>query len=236
MAYTVLQLITNAFYKSQIVSREFGTVSGPQSQVGLDCINKILSDKSYDSGTISYYQPYNFTGVVGQEEYFVPNLIDVDTLVFFINSVRYHVSEVSRRLYFGSPRAENINSLPYSYHLEKQLGGANIFLYFKPQQNYPFTLWGKFGLTSVTYNNDLTTVYDLFYIDFLEFQLSQRLCIEYAFDVPAGVQLKLDEMYQLLQKNIAPLDLSAQKISTLNHDQSGDQYLDANIAHGWRPY
>lgn len=155
MAYTVTNLITDAFYISGIVSREFETVSGPQGQVGLALLNNILTDKAIEKDMIPYYTKYTFNAVAGQETYFIPNLEELDTLVFYLNTVRYQMREVERIKYRGSPRANNISSLPFNWNLERCLGGANISLYFFPNLAYPMEAWGLFRLGSVALNTDL---------------------------------------------------------------------------------
>lgn len=155
MAYTVTNLITDAFYISGIVSREFETVSGPQGQVGLALLNNILADKAIEKDMIPYYTKYTFNAIPGQESYFIPNLEELDTLVFYLNTVRYQMREVDRIKYRGSPRANNISSLPFNWNLERCLGGANISLYFFPNLAYPMEAWGLFRLGSVVLNTDL---------------------------------------------------------------------------------
>lgn len=235
MAYTVNALITGAYYKSGIVSREFGTVSGSQMSAGLSELNKALSTKTVQKWLIPYYTNYTFPAVVDQEQYSVPGLIEVSTLTFTLNSIRYPVIPRQRQDYFGSARANNVSTLPYTFHMERNLGGANIFLYFKPNQAYPFELWGKFRLASVAYNQDLELTHDLFYIDFLETALAKRLCNEFNFTVPSGVEESLKEFYQQFKDQISPLDMTCTKSSTLGDRSGVDIYVEANIAQGWRP-
>ena len=336
MTYTVTNLITDAYYASGIVSREFETVTGQQGYVGLQVLNDILSDKTIDKGMIPYYSKYEFFAVAGQEMYFIPNLEELETLTFFINNVRYQMREVDRIKYFGSPRANNINSLPFNWHLERCIGGANIYLYFFPQTDYPIEAWGQFRLSSVSLNQDLgnpnttanlgvatisgagtltagqfvvnsidlagtyanlaafaayintgvvpsvtatiqglglilnnvasapitistlgtqstvngitfasfsttngpmTQVYpnngfDRFYINYLKFAVAERLCTEYNFIVPPGVQKQLQQYEAWIQKRSGPLDLTTQKLSTLRSDLSQD-YGQVNLGKGW---
>ena len=156
MTYSVISLITGAYYASGIVSREFQTVSGAQMGAGLQILNDIITDKTIEKDMIPYFTKYEFFAVAGQEEYFIPNLESVETLVFFINNVRYQMRPLNRKVYFGSSRAENINSLPFNWHIERSLGGAKLFMYFKPQTNYPIQLWGTFRLTEVSINQNLS--------------------------------------------------------------------------------
>ena len=149
MTYTVSQLIANAYDISGIVSREFETVSGSQELIALQFLNERIADKTIQDGSIPYISQYNFTGVAGQERYYIRDLVEISTLTFFINSVRFSMVPVNRDMYFGSSRANNIQSLPYNFHMERELGGASIYMYFRPNTNYLFELWGSFRLSSV---------------------------------------------------------------------------------------
>jgi hypothetical protein len=157
MTYTVTQLITRAYSAAGIVSQGFETLSGEQLQIGLDILNDIIADKTIEKDMIPYFTKYEFFGVAGQEAYYIPNLEQLETLTFFINNVRYQMRNIDRKVYFGTSRANNINSLPYNWHLERCFGGANIYLYFFPQTNYPIEAWGTFRLTSVALNQDLNS-------------------------------------------------------------------------------
>jgi len=155
MAYTVANLIADAYYISGIVSREFETVSGPQGSLGLQVLNEIISDKTIEIGMIPYYNKYNFSTISGVETYFIPNLESAETLVFFLNGVRYQMIEVNRTAFEGSSRA-NISSLPLNWNQERCLNGTNLRLYFYPNSIYPMEVWGLFRLASVTMFQDLS--------------------------------------------------------------------------------
>lgn len=155
MAYTVANLIADAYYISGIVSREFETVSGPQSALGLQILNDIISDKTIEMDMIPYYNKYNFNTISGVETYFVPNLESAETLVFFLNGVRYQMTEIDRVQFQGSSRA-NISSLPLNWNQERCLNGTNIRLYFYPNETYPMEVWGLFRLSLVTLFQDLS--------------------------------------------------------------------------------
>lgn len=156
MTYPVTKLIGKAFYAASIVSRQFQTVDGEQEAVGLELLNEILSDSTIEKELIPHFQvQYPFNAVSGQEKYFIPNLVDASTIVFFINSVRFEVSPVPRDQYFGTSRAENVSSLPFIWHFERTVGGAYIYLYFLPNQSYSMQLNGKFALSEVSIGQDL---------------------------------------------------------------------------------
>lgn len=232
MAYTVTKLINDAYYASGIVSREFETVSGSQLQDGLDFLNDVLTDKAIEKDMIPYYQKYVFNAVAGQETYFIPGLESLDTLVFFIDSVRYQMREVDRIQYFGSSRAENVTSLPFNWHLERTLGGANLYMYFKPNSNYPMEAWGLFRLLEVALNQDLSLTLDRFYINYLKFALAQRLGTEFNFITPPGVNEQLTKYEMMIQARSAPMDLTMQKLSTLTNGSTLN-YGQVNLGFGW---
>lgn len=232
MAYTVTKLITNAYYLSGIVSRQFQTVSGGQLADGLDLLNDLLAEKTTDKGMIPYYSSVTQNTVAGQEVYNIPDLISVSSVTFTLNDVRYAMNQVGRDAYFGGARANNVQSLPYNFHVERTLGGANLYVYYLPDQVYPLEIWGLFRLASVALNQDLELTTERFYISYLRFALAKRLCIEFTYDVPPELEKQLNELELQIDKISAPLDLSLQKKSTLGGRSSSPNYAIANFG-GW---
>ncbi len=158
MPYTVTNLIADAFYDSGVVARQFEELQGYQLNDGLLWLNQILGDKAVDNGDIPYITvQYPLTLVAGQEEYFVPGLVDIQAIVFYIGNVRYQMDYVDRNRYFGQPRANGINSLPISYTYERQFGGTRIWMYFPPQEAYVVNVTGNFFLNNVSLNQDLSS-------------------------------------------------------------------------------
>jgi hypothetical protein len=156
MAYPAVQLISEAFYVSGIVSRGFQTVAGDQVTTGLLVLNEILTDTVVDIGKIPYFTDnYSFHAVAGQEKYFIPGMTQMETLTFYIDSVRFQMQKDQRDYYFGRGRAENTSALPFEWHTELALGGMNLFLYFFPDQNFPMVATGLFSLNTVSLYQDL---------------------------------------------------------------------------------
>ena len=137
MAYTTNQLIANAFYASGVVSREFETVSGQQIGDGLSWLNEIIDEKVVDDGMIPYETTYDFNAVPGQEKYTIPNLIQIDTLVFFLNSVRFSMAYTKRNAYFGSNRVENIKTLPNQWYFESTVWRRQSIYLFRARPSLP---------------------------------------------------------------------------------------------------
>ena len=274
MVYTVTQLVTDAFHTSGIVGEEFETVSGEQQNKGFRLLNSLLAKKTADKSGIPYFIEYNSYFVIGQEQYVIPGLISVDTLTFFIdnppavpppvpppyattpvpsitgagNQVRYAMRQVDRKIYWATPRANQIMSLPYQYTVERQfggstntqpgvlpnpLGGASIYVYFLPVQAYQFQLWGLFSLNSVTMGQDLSLTLDQFYIDFLMYELAERLCADYDYSMPEGAAHQLEEYQMIIDKREQRLDLNHQSISALSQTTDGVNYAWANLSTGW---
>jgi hypothetical protein len=347
--YTVLKLITNAFYLSGIVAREFQTVTGAQAQDGLDILNDILDDTAVENDMIPYYTQYFINLSPGVYSYFIPNLIKADTLVFFINGIRFSTTEMQRRQFFGVARADNVQSLPFSWHTERVANGAMLYLYFLPDQGYPVEIWGQFKLNQVQINQDLeasqaiaalgnvlytppgtiqpgdftinglsfagtfTSANDLvnnpmtginhfnnitdvtatlsnnfliltspksinitsagsgnsnitfsnfstiggnvpinpqqntsgynsqtfslvqmerWYVNYLKYYCAKRFCIEWNYDVPQNVTSELSRLQMMISKRSQQLDMTAQKISTLQKDTTLN-FGFINLSHGW---
>jgi hypothetical protein len=340
MAYNATQLIASSYYAAGVVSREFETVSGTQKADGLQWLNEILAEKRIDDGMIPYLTTYTFNAESGVEKYFIPNLIKVDTLTFFINSVRYSLRSDKKMNYFGSSRIETISSLPYKWHFERQTGGGNLYIYFKPDRNYPMEVHGVFDLNSVTEFQDLMAIeskadlgvstvagtgelapgqlvvndvdlagtyatindlvnyintgvvpgvtaslsvnnfilksetqppvpiyvrtagadaptnyitfanfstigsplykiynpsgFDQFYTTYLKYALADRICAEYNYTTPVNVSRQLDKYRAWINKKSNKLDLSMQKVSTLNKRRYG-WWGYANLGRGFVP-
>ena len=232
MAYTTNQLISGAYYAAGIVSREFETVSGGQVGDGLLWLNDLIAEKSVDEGMIPYETTYNADFVIGQEIYYIPNLIQVDTLVFFLDNVRYAMKYMKRNAYFGSNRVNNINTLPFEWYFERQLGGGNLYIYFTPDQNYPMELHGIFLQPPVALGQDLTLTWDEFYITYLRYALADRICSEFAYVTPENVVRQLGKYEAWINKNSRVLDLRIEKTSTLQ--QRGSlAWGFVNLGKGW---
>ena len=234
MAYTALELITRAYYLSQVVSRELQVPSGTQITDGLYLLNAIVDFKNSDLREIPYYQEYIFNAVQGQEKYDIPGLLTVDSLTFNIGPVRYAMNEETRTSYFANYRIDNVQSLPFQYRVERTLDGADIYIYFVPADAYVMKLWGKFQLTEVSLNTDLLQFYDPFYVEFLRHELCVWIANEYGATVPDGVM----KNYEILQKKImdvSPADMSIRNLNYFGNSPGLDWQI-INLSGGYLPY
>ncbi len=227
-------LITSSFYKSGLVGKTFESVTGEQHTTGLQLLNDLLAEQAITGTSIPYFKEYSLNAVAGQEKYFVPNLIEVETFTFNIGPIRYSMKKTNRKRYFGTSRSDNIESLPGRWHTERTLDGSDLFIYFLPSTDYPMKIWGKFGLDEITDEcADLLLVYDRFYLNYLKFALVPYLCGEYGQSVPLEVERTLRRLEKKLEY-VSPLDLTMNKESTLSR-RGRINYGDVNLGRGWRP-
>jgi hypothetical protein len=228
------ELIINSFYTAGIASRTFETVTGEQITQGLRLLNDLLAEQAITGSLIPYYQEYSLTAVVGQEKYFIPDLIEVETFTFNIGPVRYSMENTQRKRYFGTGRSDNIESLPHRWHVERTLNGSDLYIYFLPSQAYPMKIWGKFGFDEITdLCTDLSLVYDRFYRNYLQYALAEYLCSEYNKSLKPNAEKILRRLEKKLEW-VSPMDLSMNKRSTLTR-RNRINYGDVNLGQGWRP-
>lgn len=233
MAYTARTLITRSYYLSQIVSRGLQTVSGEQIIDGLDLLNALLAVKSMDTRLIPYWSRSSFVTVAGTESYFVSNLVAIETLTFNLQDVRFGMNQQGRIQYFGQSRINNLQSLPFTYHTEREKGGTRIYLYFVPDSVYTVELTGKFGLTDVTLDTDLLLVYDAYYIEYLRYALGEYICSDYAVNFPAQAEAKFQQIQKKLM-DVDPPDLSIQTIDYFG-DNTSINWAIVNLSKGYLP-
>jgi hypothetical protein len=233
MADTVNNLISNAYYLSGVVSREFETVSGSQIYDGLNWLNDIIGEKVVDEGMIPYETKITLNSVIGQEDYFIPDLIQINVLTFFKDTVRYSMKHQSRSQYFGSARVESINSLPFNWYAEREYGGARLYLYFHPDEAYPLEINGIFRLSEVALGDDLALTLDRFYRTYLRYALADRICTEFSYNTPDNLRRHLSRYESLINKKSRKLDMSVEKQSTLQKGTGGINWAYANLGRGW---
>ena len=226
----VAELISNSYYLSRIVGRDFETVSASQSKDGLSILNDILSEKNISSAAISYNETQNFNAIQGQEKYFIANLVSVETLTFQDSNVRYRMNEVSRDRYFGLARVNDIQSLPQQFFVERTLGGANIYMYYLPDKEYEFELTGKLALQEVALFDDLSLSYDRFYLSYIKYNLAERLCDFNGNTVPIGVQKRLADLNREID-NFSGIDLSVNVVNPFGSTSMDPVQI--QLSRGW---
>ncbi len=233
MAYLARQLITDALYLSSKVSRDFETVTGSDINDGLRRLNALLKKKSLEVSKIPYYAYYTITPVVGQEKYHIPGLLLLESATFNIGALRLSMDSMGRVDYFGSTRIDDIQSLPFTCRLERVVGGADFYIYFKPEAVYPIKITCKFAFSTVTYDTDLSLVMDEYYIDYLTYELASYMAQWYRINLDPGVASTLAE-YQKNIRSLSPPDLSIQTYTAFS-GTTGYNWGDVDFGRGWRP-
>jgi hypothetical protein len=233
MSYPAIQLINRAWNLSGIVGRNVQNSQGNQGSDGLYLLNELLEFKAIDIDLIPYFKHYSLTLNTGQEMYFIPNLVFMESMTFNIGPVRYSMQKALRQEFWGDSRVLNIESLPFQYHFERVDGGANVYVYYVPNQEFSSNITGKFGLTNVTLQTDLELTYDGAYISYLRYELANFMCNEYGVSFPERHMRTLLSMKSMLS-NQSPPDLSMKKRSTLTNGY-GINYGIVNICNGWVP-
>lgn len=230
-AYPAAQLISRAFNLSGIVAREFEGTTGSEGSDGLFLLNELLEYKAVRTDLIPYYGQIQFNLTQGQELYYIPNLLSIETFTFNIGSVRFPTFTAGRKQYFGDGRVDDIQSLPFEYHVERTWGGVNFYVYYLPDQPYLATITGKFGLTNVQLSTNLASLYDGFYISYLRYCLAEYMCLEYDITFPDDKRKQLEKMEHAL-KWVSPPDFHMKKISFMNTN-SPMNWAHINISPGW---
>lgn len=239
MAFTAQQVITNAYYLSNIVARDLETVTNAQLDDGLFRLNGFIVKKGANIKLIPYYTVFEDNFVAGEEKIFIPNLVEIETMTFFLdnpdgsNPIRYNMRESTRYDYFATGRVEEIDSLPYEWRMERVKGGCDVYVYYKPLEDYLFQITGKFLIQKVALNQDLEVVFDDFYIEYLMYGLARYLCEFYGVVTPDTIQRELADLENHL-RTLSPMDFTLRKLEYFS-SQRGFNYADAIIGRGWRP-
>lgn len=231
MAYTVIQMITNAYYESGIVGRDFQVPTGSKYNDGLIYLNEVLAKKTIDDAALPYYTQFEFNMVANQETYFIEGLTECELITFYKNEVRFPMWNAKRREYWGSAKALAVSTLPSYFTMDRTLGGSNISVTFSPEQAYPAMGWGLFALNSVTLNQDLSLIFDDYYIVYLRTELAITLCMAFNAEVPIALQTKYMQYDKAIRKRSGVIDLKNTVISTFRNNDTIN-YAQANIGKG----
>jgi hypothetical protein len=210
------------------------TISSTETDDGLDLLNDIIAEQSINGSFIPYTSHPTFNTVQGQEIYTIPNLVEISELTFNIDStVRFPMIRDTQRKYFGSGRVDDLQSLPFHYYAERQLGVMLIYLYFIPDKAYQMNISGKYALQEVALFDDLSSILDRFYLSYLKYKLAKRVCDFYSETFPPQLEPTLKGLENDINK-FTGTDLSIKRHSMFRNNNFN--YAQANLGRGWRPY
>jgi hypothetical protein len=233
--YNAQQLITESWYLSGVFSFDYEVITNDQLQIGLDRLNAILAQSASSPHIAPYWEIYDFNMVANQETYIIPNLVAVQTVTFFDQNVRYPMQQATREEYFGYSRVENISTLPCVWFLQPSVGNGTLYVYYLPQQAYAAQLTGKFQLTNVALNTDMSVRFDRYFIEYIKYRMARLLC-EYAnVSFPMEKQNTL-LMYERALPDVSPADYTIKKSSYFPSRSRGtDIYGQVNLGRGYFP-
>lgn len=181
----VVELINRAYYYSNKKSRDLDSVSSDELENGLRLLNDLISLKNSDTDELPYYQTIEMPAVVGQSDYFIPNMYSLDCMTFNIGQTRYSMKAAHRKYFKGSSRQENIRSLPAEFYYERVNGGCNVSLYFLPNDTYPLKFTGLQGFVEITdVDQELNENLDRFYQTYLIYDLAKQICFDSGLSPP----------------------------------------------------
>jgi len=241
MPYSARELIIDSYYLSGIVGKNYEFTTGDEINDGLTILNDFLGIKGADIKHIPYYTVYDGVFIINQAVYYIPNLVEMESMTFFLqnpaspgqSSIRFQMNEQTREQYFAPPRAEHISTLPLTWHMERTTSGTNVHVYFLPNQAYKFQIVGKFSLSQTSLNQDLSTVYDDWYLRYLKYALAIWLC-NFRTVTPSSL---LKEIYEEMSQQLAdvsPIDFTLRKQNYFGQSIGGVTWGDVNYSHMWR--
>lgn len=225
-------IIQRALNLSGILSRNLEEQDDEEGADGLFWLNMVLANKSATGRLLPYYGHIDIATSAGEEVYFVENLVSAEILTFKLQGVRYSITGQPRYKYFGTPRADNISSLPFQWYWERVNGGMNIYIYFKPsEQIESLQVTGMVGLQKVIFSTEFDDFLDTFYQNFLIFELAEYLCIFYKISLPPETKMELAKLRKQMML-INPMDLSIRKKSLLGGG-GNLSYAQVNFGRAW---
>lgn len=172
----VREIVNKAIYLSGLSSRVLDEPQPEYSADGLRWLNGFLAELGMTGREIPFITTYVFNAVVGQQTYFVPGLIDTDSVTFELGKVRYSMERVFNNNFYATARVNSVNSLMYKYYVQRLPNGSNIDFYFFPSQNFPIHVRGRFSYPPLTYDTQMDTIVDGGTQDFFIYKIAQRLC------------------------------------------------------------
>lgn len=234
MAYLASQLLVKALRTTGLAPADIGNQPTSRMMVdALDLLNEILSQINSDGALLPYTTTTFIDLTAGQQTYQIPNLIQWQAIAYYLQDIRYTLYYSARTDYYSSNRADNILSLPYQFHVERTLGGSEISMYFFPQEDYPLQITGLFGFNSVNMGQDISNLFDTYYLKYLRLQLADSICNYYNVPLPANSARELMVIKKQIKRLNNP-DLSAQVVPLMG-GANFPSYAQANFRNGFQP-
>ncbi|HHT9109591.1 MAG TPA: hypothetical protein ACFYDZ_00360 [Candidatus Brocadiaceae bacterium] len=228
---TTNELIINALY----LLGELGVGETPDAFMlssGLEILNELLAKFDSDSIYIPYLTEISFNLVSGQQTYSISDMIASDVTnnrivdLSFANytvpsagqGIIYPLQIINKAQYYGVTRLLPLDTRPGFIFLDKQPQQSFVTLYPAPDQPYPCLLGCKVMITSLTADEDLTTI-PPFYYGFLKYCLARKFLSYY----PSGnwndaAETEYQDYYSII-KNANETDLTIRPSAILSRPE-----------------
>lgn len=218
---TTNDIITDALF----LIGELGTAETPDAfmlRTGLQLINENLNKWTSDSIYIPFLTTLNFDLIIGQSDYTVAQIPDVDIVsdkiidLSFANyslpasgssQLIYPLKIISKAEFYNVTRQNNITSRPMYIFLNKQADVSILTVWPIPNQAYPCTVRVKTMLDSVAQQDSMGGL-PPYYYGLLKYVLAQEFTAYYpSANWTPMMQAKYEDYLQTM-KNVNETDLT----------------------------
>ena len=179
MSTTVADFIRRAYIRSNIISPEYESADSQQLSDGLMLLNECMSEIGINSSANPYETTFSFDTVPGQTSYILDNYIENEVVSFRWGEVRYQLEKVGAAEFLGTTRVMNVTSLPFQYYIRRIYPNSmEIQIYYSPANIYTVEVTGKRPLNTISITDpaDLETLFDSFYLLYLNICLAKAIC------------------------------------------------------------
>lgn len=197
---TVATLVNNAMYKSLYDRQYYPTISGPDSQTGLQLLREIM-DECRD--VVPFVQRLVTTT---QDQLTNTDFVGVQVINYYLSTnVKYPLYWRNIRVYNDDSLIQNLQAPPKYYWFDELTQTINV--YPKPNNigsGWNFEIFGFMALTALTLQTELPASMPVFLKSYLEYELAMRLCNEYGVEWSPQKEAIRAKLYKqaLIKRNI----------------------------------
>lgn len=209
---------------------------GNDQSKGIQYLNELLGSYSANGLMITVEQYVTYLVNIGQRYItlgpadFVPlpdiitqnRLVNLENAWVELDGITYPLIDEKRTEFFSSYKYEPLQGLPRYIIVLPQTNITTVQIFPAPSQPYELHIYGKFQLTNVTANSDLSEL-PTYYLRYLRFALARDLAMYKGRE--AAWTPKLDEMY-----NEARVDMIATSGTNLDVNINQESWLNG----AWR--
>lgn len=162
---------------------------GDDQLLGIDVLNQLLNSYASTGLLITVAKTLNTTLTTGQEtvtfgdsaytptpDFTEGRLANVDNAWLELEGVTYPLQEISKGEFYGSYKYDPLQSLPVYIIVLPETEITTIRLYPAPSQPYEFYIRGKFQLTDLTSNDDMSSL-PAYYYRYLLFAVARDIAM-----------------------------------------------------------